>query len=71
MPLRWIRKMLVLSLALLGVQYARFITRVLVAELSPERRRLTPIPDGPFIIRGGTTPTPPRVVTTTPAHGAL
>ncbi len=71
MVLRWTRKALVLSLAVLGVQYARFITRVLFAEMRPERRRLVPIPDGPLLVRG-TARAPQRVVTTTlEAHGAL
>ena len=63
---RWTRKALVLSLAALGVRYARMIARILAGK-TPAPRPPTPIPDGPLLIRGtprvGSTPLEP--------HGAL
>ena len=35
MLVRWVRKLLVLGLAALGVQYLRMIVRVILAELRP------------------------------------
>jgi hypothetical protein len=79
MLLRWMRKMMVLALAALGIQYLRMIFRVIIAELRAQPMPLVPttrtaalgthtgthVPSVPKL-------TPQRlVITTLEPHGVL
>ena len=74
MLMRWMRKMLVLALAALGVQYLRMIAGVVLAELRP--RTVPPVPRAPRPTNGAgaarSNLVPQRlVITTLEPHGAL
>jgi hypothetical protein len=76
MLLRWMRKMMVLALAALGLQYLRMIFRVIVAELRPKAVPLVPTTRSASLgTRTGThVPklTPQRlVITSLEPHGVL